>query len=127
MIVRIYTGDDGQSHFEEQDMESGPYPWGELREATGVIFNRSQPGSFSDWHNVPRRQLVITLSGAMEIGIVDGQGDRAPRLRTRLLALAAVLVNRSGTPTLRYPARWPWATQFHTTLSALRALPGPSG
>ena len=37
----------------------------------------------------------------------------------------AVLVNRSGTPTLRYPARWPWATQFHTTLSALRALPGP--
>ena len=47
--------------------------------------------------------------------------------RTRLVALAAVLVNRSGTPTLRYPARWPWATQFHTTLSALRALPGPSG
>ena len=47
--------------------------------------------------------------------------------RTRLVALAAVLVNRSGTPTLRYPARWPWQTQFHTTLKALRALPGPSG
>ena len=47
--------------------------------------------------------------------------------RTRLIALPAVLVNRSGTPTLRYPARWPWATQFHTTLNALRALPGPSG
>ena len=36
--------------------------------------------------------------------------------RTRLVALAAVLVNRSGTPTLRYPARWPWATQFTATL-----------
>ncbi|WP_423922434.1 IS1380 family transposase [Candidatus Poriferisodalis sp.] len=47
--------------------------------------------------------------------------------RTRLVALAAVLVNRSGTPTLRYPARWPWATQFQATLTALRALPGPSG
>ncbi len=47
--------------------------------------------------------------------------------RTRLVALAAVAVNRSGTPTLRYPARWPWATQFRATLSALRALPGPSG
>ncbi len=47
--------------------------------------------------------------------------------RTRLVALAAVLVNRSGTPTLRYPARWPWATQFTATLRALRALPGPSG
>ena len=32
--------------------------------------------------------------------------------RTRLVALAAVAVNRSGTPTLRYPARWPWAPQF---------------
>ena len=47
--------------------------------------------------------------------------------RTRLVALAAVLANRSGTPTLRYPARWPWETQFRATLSALRALPGPSG
>ena len=47
--------------------------------------------------------------------------------RTRLVALVAVAVNRSGTPTLRYPARWPWATQFRATLSALRALPGPSG
>ncbi|MCE2458571.1 MAG: hypothetical protein J4G14_12280 [Dehalococcoidia bacterium] len=72
MIVRIYTGDDGQSHFEELDMESGPFPWGELRDATGVIFNRSQIGSFSDWHNAPRRQFVITLSGAMEVGIADG-------------------------------------------------------
>ena len=47
--------------------------------------------------------------------------------RTQLTALAAVTVNRSGQPTLRFPARWPWAHQFHQTLSALRALPGPSG
>ena len=44
MIVRIYTGDDGQSHFEDIDMESGPYPWGELRDATGVIFNQVAAG-----------------------------------------------------------------------------------
>ena len=30
----------------------------------------------------------------------------------------------SDTP---HPARWPWETQFTATLSALRALPGPSG
>ena len=47
--------------------------------------------------------------------------------RTRLIALAAVLVNRSGKPTLRFPARWPWANQFDQTLNALRALPAPSG
>ncbi len=47
--------------------------------------------------------------------------------RTRLISLPAVLVNRSGKSTLRFPARWPWAQQFTETLSALRALPGPSG
>jgi hypothetical protein len=47
--------------------------------------------------------------------------------RTRLIALAAVLVNRSGQHTLRFPARWPWAQQFHHTLTAIRALPQPSG
>ena len=72
MITRIYTGDDGQSHFEELDMDSGPYPWGELKSVTGIMFREAQKGAFSDWHNAPRQQFVITLSGAMEVGIADG-------------------------------------------------------
>ena len=47
--------------------------------------------------------------------------------RTRLISLAAVIVNRSGRTLLRLPTRWPWATGFNQTLSALRALPAPSG
>jgi hypothetical protein len=47
--------------------------------------------------------------------------------RTRLIALAAVMVNRSGRPTLRFPARWPWARLFAHVLNTLRALPSPSG
>ena len=47
--------------------------------------------------------------------------------RTRLISLAAVIVNRSGRRLLRLPARWPWANEFHAALSALRALPAPSG
>jgi hypothetical protein len=47
--------------------------------------------------------------------------------RTRLISLAAVIVNRSGRMLLRFPARWPWANEFATALSALRALPAPSG
>ena len=43
--------------------------------------------------------------------------------RTRLLALPGRLVNRSGRPTLRLPARWPWANQFLATLTRLRAIP----
>ncbi len=47
--------------------------------------------------------------------------------RTRLISLAAVVVNRSGRMLLRLPARWPWANDFTSALSALRALPAPSG
>jgi len=47
--------------------------------------------------------------------------------RTRLISLPAIAVNRSGTPTLRLPTRWPWAQQFHQALNAIRALPEPSG
>ena len=57
----------------------------------------------------------------------DGPAMNTRTVRTRLIALAATLVNRSGTPTLRLPLNWPWADQFTATLNALRALPAPSG
>ena len=47
--------------------------------------------------------------------------------RTRLISIPAVIVNRSGRTMLRFPARWPWANAFTTTLNAIRALPPPSG
>ena len=72
MITRLYTGEDGQSHFEELDMDAGEYPWGELRTATGVMFRYDEPGKFIDWHVAPRRQFIITLSGVVEIGLGDG-------------------------------------------------------
>lgn len=48
-------------------------------------------------------------------------------LRTRIIAIPAVAVNRSGHRTLRMPARWPWQHDFTTMLEHLRALPGPAG
>ena len=47
--------------------------------------------------------------------------------RTRIINLPAIIVNHAGTKLLRFPARWPWADQFHKTLDAVRALPAPSG
>ena len=44
-------------------------------------------------------------------------------VRARLLAVPARLVNRSGTLTLRAPARWPWANLFTRRLRVLRSLP----
>ena len=50
----------------------------------------------------------------------------ARTVRTQLIAMPARLVNRSGTPTLRAPAGWPWARQFGEILTRLRALqPAP--
>ena len=74
-IYRLFTGDDGQSHIEEMDLESHP-ELGAPDSTIGVIFRESPAGSFSDWHNAPRRQYVIALSGEMEIGLGDGSVHR---------------------------------------------------
>ena len=58
-----------------------------------------------------------------------GQTQPAARLiygrtiRTRLLGLPGRLVNHSGKPIVRLPARWPWANAYLTTLTNLRNLP----
>lgn len=44
-------------------------------------------------------------------------------IRTRLFGLPGRLVNHSGKPILRLPARWPWADAYLTTLTNLRSLP----
>lgn len=49
----------------------------------------------------------------------------ARTVRFQLLAIPARLVNRSGTLTLRAPARWPWAELFQYRLHLIRALPAP--
>ena len=74
-IYRLYTGDDGQSHFEDQDLGSHqdlmtPHP------TKSISFSSSPPGDFIDWHPAPRRQYVISLSGQLEIGLGDGTTRR---------------------------------------------------
>jgi quercetin dioxygenase-like cupin family protein len=70
-IFRLYAGDDGESHIEELDLASHPELTA-LQSAKGVVFRSTPPGTFSDWHTAPRRQYIITLSGAAEIGLGDG-------------------------------------------------------
>jgi len=72
MIVRLYTGADGQSHFEELPLPAPGIEESPLQAAKGITFRRQMPGLFIDWHPAPRRQWVITLSGVGEIGLGDG-------------------------------------------------------
>lgn len=76
MVIRIYSGQDGQSHFEELALPTGPVGRAPFQAATGISFRRSEPGDFMDWHNAPRRQYVITLAGQVEIVIGDGTARR---------------------------------------------------
>jgi len=69
-IFRLYTGTDGQSHLEELPLASHP-ELTSLQATAGIVFRTAQPGRFSDWHNAPRRQFVITLSGEAELGLGD--------------------------------------------------------
>jgi quercetin dioxygenase-like cupin family protein len=70
-FMRIYTGDDGESHIEEMDLDSHP-SLTDLHTVTGIVFKQYEPGHFSDWHHAPRRQYVITVQGEGEIGLGDG-------------------------------------------------------
>ena len=70
-IYRLYTGDDGKSHMDELDLASQP-DLTTLHASKGIVFRSNEPGRFSDWHNAPRRQYIITLSGEGEIGLEDG-------------------------------------------------------
>ena len=74
-VVRIYTGEDGESHFEELELPFEAVANAErtaAQQAGGVSFSRTPPGNFVDWHPAPRRQYVITLAGQAEIGLGDG-------------------------------------------------------
>ena len=70
-------------------------------------------------HNLIRWTATIAQTGPTERLTV------ARTVRFQLLAIPAGLVNRSGTPTLRAPARWPWAALFTRRLDTIRALPAP--
>jgi len=79
-IVRIYTGADGESHFEDSEVklnqENIAGMLSELQPATGIVFRETGPDYDYDWHNAPRRQYVITLRGEFEVEIGDGSVRR---------------------------------------------------
>src|SRR6476619_4598272 len=76
-VVRIFTGDDDESHFEDVDLDledlgriggiSGRWP------ATGVQFREVDCDYELECNNAPRRQLVVNLTGSVEIETGTGE------------------------------------------------------
>jgi hypothetical protein len=75
--IRLWSGEDGQSHFAEgvidlepgprRDEQSGKFP------IASVSFQETNADPKLGWHPDPARQLVITLSGALEFTTNDGR------------------------------------------------------
>ena len=70
-VVRIYTGADNQTHFE--DLDVGTFATLSAQVGTGPVRLGQGPAkSMSDFHNAPRRQYVVMMSGQLEIEVGDG-------------------------------------------------------
>ena len=86
-IVRIYTGDDGRSHFEDLEIpqKDVPFPGNapgstdQRSDPIGVeslVIRDAQTANEHDFHPAPRRQFVVTLYGIGEIVCGDGSSRR---------------------------------------------------
>ena len=75
-IIRIYTGSDGKSHFQEIEPQFKPLgdqsESAELIPGSGIVVRRFAPRRTNPWHHAPAYAAVFTLSGAVDIEIGDG-------------------------------------------------------
>lgn len=75
-VLHLVTGPDGQSHVRDEsaDLEaSGSDLVSVWRSASGIRFRETPAGGTLEWHNAPRRQYVLTLSGRVEFTTRGGE------------------------------------------------------
>lgn len=74
--VRLWTGDDDNSHFEEGVIDLAAGARGDFLSdnisATTISFRETETGGKFEWHTAPVRQLVITLSGTLDFETRSG-------------------------------------------------------
>ena len=71
MIVRIYPGPDGESHF--QDLTPDQFaPIANNRGPGDITLGQRPPGWWQDYHTAPRHQYVVFLAGGAEIEVASG-------------------------------------------------------
>lgn len=77
LVTRIYSGDDGRSHFEELELPLTVSEVGAMSSAIPMesMFFRDTTAAGPevwDYHTAPRRQFAIHLIGRTEIEVGDG-------------------------------------------------------
>src|SRR5256885_15374683 len=103
-ITRFYTTEAGESQFTEidisiehaqRDAEGNILRFSNGYASPNVRFAELPEGMVQGWHNAPARQIVIVLSGVLEVGTSDKQ-TRQWRAAAAFLAGA---VAGKGAPT----------------------------
>ena len=72
MLVRIYTGSDEQSHFEDLDMPTQDVHRITTKPGEDLVFRTTPGDRVAEWHNPTRRQYLIVVQGKMEVSVADG-------------------------------------------------------
>jgi hypothetical protein len=83
--TRIYTDKDGESHFEDVEIEmtsvdfappAPPMNLSEFTKAKQYGFLNAPVGWIGDWHPTPKRQIFFYLKGEIEAEVSDGEVRR---------------------------------------------------
>ncbi len=79
-VWRIYSDAQGETHFSKIEIElqdAGSIGLlSKLESASGIIFRETSESYDYQWHNTPRRQYVIILSGRVDFTVSDGECRR---------------------------------------------------
>ena len=80
--VKLWTGTDRTSHFQDGFIELEPGLRGDALSAklpiSSASFHQTDADPKLGWHPDPARQLVITLSGTLEFETIDGRFTLRP-------------------------------------------------
>jgi hypothetical protein len=81
-ITRFYTTEAGESRFTEidvpiehaqKDADGNTLRFSTAYASPNVRFAELPEGMVQSWHNAPARQIVVVLSGVLEVGTSDNQ------------------------------------------------------
>jgi hypothetical protein len=70
IVVRVYTTADGGSRVEEVKISADAKPIPVTRMTAGAY--RGSGARAPDWHNAPRKQFAINMTGELEVELTDG-------------------------------------------------------
>ena len=84
-ITRFYATESGESRFVEidipieqaqRDADGNTLRFSNSYPSPNVRFAELPDGMVQSWHHAPARQIVVVLSGEIEVGTTDGQTRR---------------------------------------------------